>query len=274
MDYYRLDIRSASHPQEVLLAFLSDLPFDAFEEQPEQLCAFLPVQAFTAEVEMELAALAEQWAFSYQKELIPSVNWNAEWEANFQPIRVDDFCVIRADFHPSHQDTNYEIIINPRMAFGTGHHETTYMMIKQMAGLDFGGKQVLDYGCGTGILAILAAQMGAAQVDAIDIEEPAYENSLDNAQLNGVAGALDIQLGGIERVEGHQYEVLLANINRNVILQSLPALYRMMKTDSLLLISGILVEDEGLVGQHLTDCGFSIINRQQRNNWLCMSLKL
>ncbi len=273
MDYYKIDIKTDPAQFEVLTAFLAELPFEAFEEQPDSLVAYLPALAFSTDFQQELQQLADQRDFTYESTFIPYRNWNEEWESNFQPITVDDFCSIRADFHPPNPDTSYEIIINPRMAFGTGHHETTYMMISQMQKLDSKDLEVFDYGCGTGVLAILAAQQGATRVDAIDIEEPAYENTLDNAQLNKVASKLHIQLGSIELVAHKQYDLILANINRNVILNSLPTLYKMMKTDSLLLISGLLLEDENLVSHHISDCGFSIIDRQQRNNWLCMSLK-
>ncbi|MCB0584283.1 MAG: 50S ribosomal protein L11 methyltransferase, partial [Phaeodactylibacter sp.] len=184
MDYYCYDIKAPDALKEIALAFLSELPFDSFEEAEDGLCAYLRMDQHSDWVESELSGIADRLSLSYERRLIPSRNWNKLWESNFSPIRVGDFCGVRADFHEPMERVEYEIVISPRMAFGTGHHATTYMMIERMAGEDFHALKVLDYGCGTGILAILADKMGAAHIDAVDIEKAAYENTLDNARAN------------------------------------------------------------------------------------------
>jgi ribosomal protein L11 methyltransferase len=247
MNYIQYHIIAESAFREVLLAFLSELPFDTFEETEDGFRAYLPEGTQEEFVEQRLAELGSSYAFSFRRESIPYQNWNALWESNFQPVRVDNFCGIRADFHPPFTDVRHQIVINPRMAFGTGHHETTYMMIQLMRHENFRGAKTLDYGCGTGILAILAAKLGATIVDAVDVEEESYENTIQNAQLNNVDSIHAIH-GTLYAVLDTGYDIILANINRNVILDSLSALYQKLEQRGVLLVSGILQKDlDGLV---------------------------
>ena len=161
MKYIKYSISSTPELVDIILAFLSELPFDMFEEKAGGLEAFIPESAHSEEIASKVHELSSTFNFQINKEVILPQNWNKEWESNFQPIIVRDFCAIRADFHDAIDDVQHEIIINPKMAFGTGHHATTYMMIEQMRNLDFLDQEVLDYGCGTGILAILTAMLGA-----------------------------------------------------------------------------------------------------------------
>lgn len=273
MDYWQYRIRIAPEHRDVLLAFLTELPFESFEEIPEGLDAYLPVADRTPELEAQLETLKQEWPFSFQAERLEHRNWNEEWERNFPPIRVDDFCGIRADFHPPFKGVAHEIVISPKMAFGTGHHATTYMMIEMMGRLDWKGQTVLDYGCGTGILAILAARLGAAWVDAVDIEEPAYENTLEHARINGVADRIHAWHGVLETVPFRRYDTILANINRHVILASLSALYERITPPGTLLISGILADDEPLVLSEAEAAGFFPFDRLQKGEWICRVLK-
>lgn len=271
MDSYQYSFSVDRAQQEVLLAFLSTLTFDAFEEKEGEILAFCPANTSIPELEGQLSNLQQQFSFKYEKQLIPYQNWNAVWEENFTPIIVDNFCGIRADFHPSISKVKYEIRINPKMAFGTGHHATTRMMIKMMKDLPMTKAKILDFGSGTGILAILAAKMGALLIDAVDIEKPAYENAIENCQLNDV-DAIQVYLGGLEVVLDSGYDIILANINRNVILESLTTLYKKLKRSGVLLISGILQEDEELVLDAAKTEGFTIDEKMRLDKWSCISL--
>jgi ribosomal protein L11 methyltransferase len=267
LNYYQYNFVIAEPYRDILLAMLSELPFDTFEETPEGLHAFIPEPDTDQEaIAAQLSEWQQQWPFQYAVTFIPAQNWNAVWESNFQPIVVDDFCGVRADFHGPSQGVEYELVINPKMAFGTGHHETTYMMMQAMRNLSLAGARVLDYGCGTGILAILAAKMGASLVDAVDIEEESAANSIENARLNQTP---DIRVfhGTLDAVGPGPYDVILANINRNVILESLPALYAMTASPGVLLISGVLQTDEDLVTTQAESQGFRKTESRHRGAW-------
>ena len=271
MDYYKLEFLTGTENTEILLALLGQLPFEAFEEIPSGINAFIPVQNYSSDVEEGIKNFNNLLEFSYQKIIIKYKNWNEEWESNFQPILVENFCGIRADFHQPLSEVQYEIIINPKMAFGTGHHETTWMMIKMMESLDFSQKMVFDYGCGTGILAILAAMMNAKNIDAVDIEEPSYENTLENSRINNISNIQAIH-GTLENTSHLTYDIILANINRHVILDSLSTLINMLSPSGKLLISGILIEDKEIVHQAAESAGFKIQKTIQKNNWICTLL--
>jgi ribosomal protein L11 methyltransferase len=272
MDYYCYEIEMDEARREIVLAFLGELPFDSFEEVAAGLNAYIPAEAHTAETEAQVAALGEQFAFRYERRFIPAQNWNAVWESNFQPIRIGGFCAVRASFHPPASGVAHEIVINPQMAFGTGHHATTYLVMEQMQHEDFNGAAVLDFGCGTGILAILAGKMGAARIDAVDIERPAYENTLENAALNGTP-QIAAYHGTLETVPPAQYGFILANINRNVILASLGALYQRLASDGVLLVSGILLADEQLVLEKAALVGFKPDVQTRRDEWCCLRFR-
>jgi len=194
------------------------------------------------------------------------------WESNFQPIQIHDFCAIRADFHPANTSVKHEIVIHPKMAFGTGHHETTFMMMSTMETIPFANKKVLDYGCGTGILAILAAKLEADTVQAIDIDPLSYENTLENIEKNQSEG-IHTMLGELEKMSDSDFDIILANINRNVIIANLPTLFSKLRPDGLLLISGILQTDETLVTSHIKNAGFLVLDTLNKGEWLCIKLK-
>jgi len=273
MDYYRFRFSlPTSVDSELLLALLSGLPFEAFEEKEGFLDAWLPASFLEPDLEDRLEKFRNQFHFKVKKTLIPAQNWNALWEANFQPILVDDFCGIRADFHAPLQNVEVEIVINPKMAFGTGHHETTFLVIQTMRHLSLKGSRLLDFGCGTGILSILAAKLGATKLDALDIEKAATENTAENCQLNQIDG-VSIFHGTLEKIKTSDYDIILANINRNVILDALSSLYRMLKEGGILVVSGFILEDEALLKTKATEANFSIRNMTKKNNWLCLELK-
>ena len=273
MNYLKYCFEVQTGEREILLAFLSLLPFDAFDETEEKLCAYLPEKAQDEALQKQIQAIAEERAVNFQINQIPAQNWNKEWESNFQAIIVDSLVTVRADFHPPAQGTRYEITINPKMAFGTGHHETTYMMLQEMEKHTFEETKVLDYGCGTGILAIMAVKLGAEKVFAFDIQEEAYENSVENVSVNEVADHIDLAQGTLELAKGQKYQRILANINRKVILDSLGSLYEMLEDEGILLVSGILEQDGTLLEQKLTEARFVMVNKRMRNKWLCLTLE-
>jgi len=272
MSYHAYHFSVVQDQRDLLLALLSALPFESFEEPDSGLVAYLPPGAGRSTIESELALLADRLAFQYSVEEVPDRNWNEVWEANFQPIRIGDFCGVRAGVHPPMEGVRHEIVIDPEMAFGTGHHATTCLMMEAMAGIGMKGRKVLDYGCGTGILAILADQLGAARVDAVDIEAAAYDNTLHNAERNGAA-AVRAWHGSLEVLPDTVYEVILANINRNVILPSLPALFNRLSDTGILLISGILTGDVPTVLEAAEEQKWRILERQDKGEWSRLSLR-
>ena len=267
MDYFQFAIRCPAASTEILIALFSTQPFEMFEEKEEGFDAFIPVLALNEEVESYVEELRKNHKFTCVKTLVPGQNWNSLWGSNFEPVFVGDFCGIRADFHEPLQRVAHEIVINPKMAFGTGHHETTFMVIQLMQQTDFKGKMVLDYGCGTGVLSILASKLGAAEVDAVDIEEQSYLNTIDNAVANDVSNVHAIR-GSLAEVPDRSYNIILANINRNVILDALPTLFGRLLPGGVLVTSGILLADEKIVVNAQEMAGFKTDKVLKKNNWL------
>ncbi len=278
MDYFQFKITVGDAPQtDLLIALLSTQPFDTFEEYEGGFSAYLPAVEDVAAAETYLAELQSRFDFTWEKEFLPAQNWNEVWEANFQPVVVDDFCGIRAEFHEPLIGVEHELVIQPKMAFGTGHHETTFMCIQLMRDLPLAGTSVFDFGCGTGVLAILSSKLGAACLDALDIEKEAVENTLENCQRNGVEnihtwqGTLeDFLEKNMGNCRENGYDVVLANINRNVILASLPLLKALIRAGGWAIFSGFIAEDESLMRLSLQEGGFEVEKIQRKNNWLAM----
>lgn len=269
MNYYKISITAQIEKQGLIIALLSHNGFDGFEEDEYGIKTYIQEKEFNAN---QFNELAQEIGFNYKKKLIPNQNWNAIWEANFQPIRINNFCAIRADFHDPLPDVKHEIIINPKMAFGTGHHETTHMMMETMEGIDFTNKSVFDFGCGTGILAILANKLGSNDIVAIDIDPLSFENTLENIEQNKASG-IQTSVGEIHLVKDNNFDIILANINRNVILTSLTILYGKQRKGGLTLFSGILKEDENLVKEQIINCGFTILETKYKGDWICIQVQ-
>ncbi len=269
MDYWLYDLRTDSETAEILLAYLTDAPFDTFEENETGLLAYLPAAADAVEAERVLGELAEQFTFSWEKTFLPGQNWNEIWESNFHPVVVNDFCAVRADFHDPIPGVHYELVINPKMAFGSGHHETTWQCLAAMEHLPIAGAHLLDYGCGTGILAIMAAKLSALEIEAVDIEEESYRNTVENSRINQVDHVV-ARAGILSDVQGRDFDGILANINRNVILDSLPRLAELLRPGGWLLISGILEQDDAIITETAVANGFEKKKQTQRGNWLCI----
>lgn len=271
MDYYRYDILTDTETGQMLIAFLSEAPFNTFEDNETGVAAYLPARAGTEAAEALLESLQGQFEFTWSKTFIAGQNWNEIWESNFHPVVVGDFCAVRADFHEPIPNVKWELVINPKMAFGTGHHETTWQCIAALEHLPVKGAKLLDFGCGTGILAILASKLGAAEVEAVDIEAESYRNTLENCAVNNVTN-VTTRCGTLDAVEGRGFDGILANINRHVILDSLPRLAELLKPGGWVLISGILLEDEEIVSAAAQAAGFEKKWVTKRGNWLCLML--
>jgi ribosomal protein L11 methyltransferase len=265
--YLQLTIKASPPEQAILIALLSELPFDGFEENDDQLLAFSSEKNFAeAAVERILSARS----LSYTKDFIEQTNWNEEWEKNFEPIIVEDFCGIRANFHPAINNVRHELIITPKMSFGTGHHATTYLMIEAMKEIAFNNKAVLDLGTGTGILAILAEKSGAKRIIAIDNDEWSILNARENIEANHCRHIQLKQTDGIS-IQEEEFDIILANINRNVILDQLPLIRQHLKPSSVVLMSGLMKEDLDLILEHTRNNSLDIISKSLKDNWICLN---
>ena len=267
--YWAYSFAVVGDEREEFIGLLGDLPMLGFEEKTKELIAYIDVEDLTEEVVSGIAILADIHNCTYQREFVPGQNWNEQWEASFKPVQVGGFVGIRAEFHPPFPDVEHDLIIHPRMAFGTGHHATTYLVMERMQELDFANKSVFDYGCGTGILAILARKLGAQPITAVDIEEAATENTFVNMAANHVDG-IEVFTGDISAVPATKNNVILANINRNVILSSLDALYARTVDGGDLLVSGILQQDQALVDQKAAEEGWQKVLTRERDGWLLL----
>jgi ribosomal protein L11 methyltransferase len=260
---------------EILMAFLGEWPFDSFHEEESRVTAYIRQDALDAALHAFLETLPGSRVKAYHVEDVPDVNWNARWEESFQPVPVDDDYYIRAAFHapPPPGRYRHEIVIAPRMAFGTGHHATTYMMLQAMARIPMNGLDVLDFGCGTGILAVAAALQGAVNVFGNDIQPEAMENCIEHARMNGVGNACTFALGGHELVSGKFFDVILANINTWVIADAADTLFVALRPDGWLLLSGILARDADRISDLFRTMGLAEEERRTRDGWVQLSMR-
>lgn len=284
MQYIQYTIGLTSKPSALALedafdyisALLADLGFDSFEHQDEQLVAYVPATADYPSIMADLIANlpSEDWQISHTSELMPDINWNEEWERNyFQPITIgENLCQIQAPFHEPNPEVKTEVIISPKMAFGTGNHETTALMMSYILEHDMTGLRVLDMGCGTGILGILALKQGAKSLTAIDIDEWAYLNVLENATLNGVAIEDALQGDASSLALRGPYELILANITRNILLEDMAAYAQTLAPSGRLVMSGFYEEDADAIIAHGETLGLRHIATEQRNKWARVEL--
>lgn len=271
MNYIELQLTLAPDFTDILTAELAELGFESFVETDEGLNAYIIEADFQPDAVAELVARYEpQTAIAYTVTSLEKRNWNAEWEANYQPIEVVTATAsvrVRASFHEPDDRFTYDLLINPKMSFGTGHHETTYMMMQHQLTLDQRGKSVLDVGSGTGILAILAVKLGAASALAFDIEAWAVENAIENAALNACS-LVRVFEGTIADVStDDRFDVVLANINRNVLLADIPAYVTRMALGGQLLVSGFYEYDAPDIVQKAAESGLSVVMQLTRNQW-------
>jgi ribosomal protein L11 methyltransferase len=257
----------ASEESESLLAFLAEAGFDGMEELADRLIAY---RADNDWDRSEVDAYLADRGLSYSYELMEKTNWNQLWESNFEPVQVDDFVGMRASFHPPFLNVQHELIITPKMSFGTGHHATTRLMIQAMRDQVVPEARVLDFGTGTGVLAILAKKMGAGHVVGIDVEDWSVENAIENAQENKVN---DIVFVCADRITNSgPFDLVLANINRNILLEHLSALQTVLAPSGRLIMSGIIEEDLPVMDQALVQQGFQRVSYAQEKGWICIQL--
>lgn len=230
--------------KDLLIAELADIGFDTFEDTSEGFSAYIPSSNLDlAALETLLLAQVDGYNIDYQVQDIKEENWNALWESNFNPILVDDACYVRATFHESKPQYPYQIVIDPKMSFGTGHHQTTSMMLSYILEHDFQAKRVLDMGCGTGILAILASKKGASAITAIDFDSICVESVKENTLLNDVSN-IEVRLGSSEAIGDDKFDVILANINRNILLDQMPTYAASLEEGGELFLSGFYAQED------------------------------
>lgn len=265
---YHFSVAPKEPGTEILLAELGELAFDSFVETEEGLSAYIQEHEHTDDILNDIYILQnDEFTISYKIEEIEQINWNEEWEKNFDPIDVDGICYVRAPFHES-KNAEYEIVIEPKMSFGTGHHETTFMMMKHILNMDVTNKEVLDMGCGTAILAILALMKGAKHADAIDIDNWCYLNSIENAERNNITN-ISVFEGDAALLNNKidTYDIVIANINRNILLNDMEAYTKTLKQNGTILFSGFYTEDIAAIEQEANKNQLFLVDTLTRNNW-------
>lgn len=279
-EYIEVAIKIAPFSEEnaeIVTAEVSELPFESFSMEDPYLKCYIQKELYDAQALKVLMSGLEGMGFEveFNANLMPAVNWNAVWESQFTPIVVDDKCTIKASFHKDLKKTRFNITIDPKMAFGTGHHQTTYMMCRALLQNEEAvkGKIVMDMGCGTAILAILAAKMKAARVYGIDIDAVAAISAYDNARLNRVGKVMETYCGDASLLQRNSYDVLLANINRNILLQDMPTYAHSLHKEGLLFVSGFYVEDMPMLIGTAAANGLEYVSHDSMDNWCCIKFK-
>ena len=269
---YNFTIEPRDPATEILIAELGLFGFESFVETETGLLAYIPSEEYVKDVMNDIRILkSDEFIVEYSVKTIEQINWNEEWEKNFTPINVDNKVYVRAPFHDA-STMDYEIVIEPKMSFGTGHHETTHMMIQHLLDLDLTHKSVLDMGCGTGILAIFAAMKNARPIDAIDIDEWCVENTNENIEKNNCE-FISVFLGDAHLLKNQKYDIIIANINRNILLQDLASYKRCINSNGILLLSGFYTEDEPLLQSKAKELEFEFLKKLERNNWLSLQFR-
>lgn len=262
-------IDSEDFHRDLLIHSLSEIGFDTFEDTEDGFKAYIPEGN---EIENRIKSIAAghsgMFKFTFESESIPHQNWNEIWESNFEPLRLNDRCYIRATFHEPHPEFEFEILVDPKMAFGTGHHQTTALMMELMMQAEFKGKKVLDMGCGTGILAILASKMGAAKVVAIDYDPICFESTTENSNLNNVSNIVPF-CGSNEIIPREKFDIILANINRNILLDQIDHYAEVLSPGGFVFFSGFYENpDLNFITEKSTSVGLEYVGHKMKNNWV------
>jgi ribosomal protein L11 methyltransferase len=255
--------------KDMMIAELADLGFDGFEETETGLLSYIALAGFDGELTSGLEELVNRYGLTYTSNAIDKQNWNALWESNFEPVLVDDFVGVRANFHDSFNGAvEHDIIITPKMSFGTGHHGTTYSVMQLMRGIDFANKSVFDFGTGTGLLAILAHKLGAGDILAVDNDDWCIENASENIVVNNTQS---IEIHKVDNAKlNKKFNIIIANINKNIILDNLAFLAEATVPGGVVLLSGLLVEDEPEIESACAALGWKHQETRTRNNWIAL----
>lgn len=255
--------------KDMMIAELADLGFDGFEETETGLLSYITLAGFDGELTSGLEELVNRYGLTYTSNAIDKQNWNALWESNFEPVLVDDFVGVRANFHDSFNGVvEHDIIITPKMSFGTGHHGTTYSVMQLMRGIDFANKSVFDFGTGTGLLAILAHKLGAVDILAVDNDDWCIENASENIVVNNTQS---IEIQKVDNAKlNKKFNIIIANINKNIILDNLAFLAEATVPGGVVLLSGLLVEDEPEIEAACAALGWKHQETRTRNNWIAL----
>lgn len=275
MNYTELEFHLAPLDawRDVLVAELGELGYDSFEDTPDGLRAYILTERFEHDLLKDLLVIASPGVQAhYQVRAVEPKDWNAEWERSFQPVEIDGRVRIRAEFHAPEPGFEHELIVTPRMAFGTGHHATTRMMVRAMLDLDLKGGAVCDLGCGTGVLAILAERLGAVDVHAVDIDERAVENTRDNLVANG-SERVHVEKGTVENLKGRKYGTILANIERNTLMRDMQAMHDALIPGGALLLGGFVVNDRHMVVQSAREAGLTMAERMNEGEWALLGCR-
>ena len=267
-----LTIQPVESGREVVLAVLSELGFESFVERERGLEAYIQESDWTPDLLDALYPLSENgFDIGWSLLAIPPENWNAVWESDFQPIVIEDKCAVRAHFHDP-IDVPYELVITPKMSFGTGHHQTTYMMLNYLLQHPPKGHSLLDMGCGTGVLAILAEKLGALSINAIDVEPWCYQNTVENIATNGCKNITPAE-GDRSQIPPKEFNTILANINMNVLLLDIPLYAEQLKEDGSLFLSGFFTQDIPAIESKANQYGLKLVDFQNKDNWVAAHFK-
>ncbi len=270
---YTFKVSPVQPGTEILIAELGYVGFESFVETDDGVSAYIQKEDWDDDILEGVYVLGSgEFTIDYSFEEIKQVNWNKEWEKNFAPILVDDICSVRAPFHDE-ANTKYDIIIEPKMSFGTGHHETTHMMIQYLLKADLTNKSVLDMGCGTGVLAILSEMRGAQPIDAIDIDNWCFLNTQENVERNKCK-QISVYEGDVSLLSGQNYDVVIANINRNILLNDIKYYAKCLNTNGILFLSGFYEEDLDKITSECEKQNLEFVSNLSRNNWIAASYRL
>jgi len=267
---YTFTIEPRDPATEILIAELGYAGFESFVENEDGVIAYIQKEDFKEDILDDIYILkSDEFKIDFVKEEIEQVNWNSEWEKNFNPILIDDTVYIRAPFHDKLPNIAYDIVIEPKMSFGTGHHQTTHMMIKHLINLDLKDKKVLDMGCGTGVLAIFAEMKGAKPLDAIDIDNWCYLNSIENAERNN-CNNISVYEGDASLLINKKYDVIIANINRNILLDDIESYTNCLNKNGVLLLSGFYQEDIQIIDAEVSKYNLKLQTIEEMKNWVAL----
>lgn len=266
---YKFIVKPKEPATEILIAELANAGFESFVENETGLLAYIQQKDWNDHIIDNIQILrSAEFDISYQKNAIEQTNWNKEWETNFEPIQVNEIVSIRAPFHKD-PNLKYDIVIEPKMSFGTGHHETTHMMVQHLIELNLENKKVLDMGCGTGILAIFSELKGAREIDAIDIDEWCYENSIENCHRNECK-KINVYQGDATLLVDKKYDIIIANINRNILLMDIRTYAKCLNEKGILLLSGFYEEDIPVIDAEASNFKLKLEKIIERNNWVAL----